>query len=298
MCQLAARKLGMVRYAHIGFGKGRPVLKKLRIWRWRTAALLGLAALWLAAKAGSPLLAANRLDRSAEPAATVVLYDGALGTSPSAQGLAYLSRGGQAPELVAGGATSVDTMGKIGIMAGYLASSPGRLPALERAKGYTIRFAVQVQHEDHAGSARNNDGLDDRAGFSVIALSSDTRGIELGFWRDRIWAQEGGSGEDLFTQAEGAPFDTSAAMVRYDLTVRGDTYRLSVGTATILAGKLRDYTAFTGPIDPYQTPNFLYFGDNTSSARARFRIALVQVTAGLGPEQLGKPRQFLPMVQR
>jgi hypothetical protein len=29
-------------------------------------------------------------------------------------------------------------------------------------------------------------------------LSSDKRGIKLGFWKDRIWAQEGGAGSTLF----------------------------------------------------------------------------------------------------
>ena len=34
----------------------------------------------------------------------------------------------------------------------------------------------------------------DRAGLSLIVLSSDLRGIELGFWTNEIWAQSGAAG--------------------------------------------------------------------------------------------------------
>src|SRR5262249_6811999 len=125
-------------------------------------------------------------------------------------------------------------------------------------------------------------GLGDRAGFSVIALSSDTRGIELGFWEDQIWAQEAGAAEPpegaLFTHAESAPFDTASHLTDYTLTIRGDDYELSSAGVAILHGRLRDYTTFEGPVNPYRTPNFIFLGDDTGSARALIRLAYVALT--------------------
>ncbi len=42
-------------------------------------------------------------------------------------------------------------------------------------------------------------------------------------------------------------------------------------------GNLRDYTGFSGFFDPYETPNFIFFGDDTTSAGANinFRSASI-----------------------
>jgi len=221
----------------------------------------------------------------AAPDATVpiVLYDGALGTLPDNQGWAYLATGGSAARSANGGITTLDTQSNKGISAGYFAAQGGffgssaPVPVLDRVIGYTVSFTVQVELEDHAGSDRNSDGTEDRAGFSLIVLSSDKRGIELGFWKDRIWAQEGGTGSTLFTQAEGAAFDTQSARRSYALVVQGDTYTLSSNGAPILSGNLRDYTAFNGFPDPYETPSLIFLGDDTSSASASIQLAYVAV---------------------
>jgi hypothetical protein len=140
---------------------------------------------------------------------------------------------------------------------------------------------MQLLEEYHADSDKDGDGVGDRAGFSVIALSSDARGIELGFWPDQVWAQEDGTAEPpngtLFTHAESALCDTISRLAAYTLTVRGDGYELSSDGATILRGRLRDYTSFDGPVNPYRTPNFIFLGDDTGSARAKIRLAHVAV---------------------
>lgn len=41
----------------------------------------------------------------------------------------------------------------------------------------------------------------------------------------------------------------------------------------MLEGTVRDYTPFVGVVDPYETPDFLFFGDDTTSARAAVRLA-------------------------
>ena len=238
-------------------------------------------------------LAAGSASVSAAPPATVpiVLYDGALGNKPNDQGWTFLVTAGSTTPSFSGSATTLDTSSSKGTSAGYFAANGGFLgstapvPTLDRAIGYTVAFTVQVELEDHAGSDKNGDGTEDRAGFSLIVLSSDKRGIELGFWKDRIWAQECITGCTVFIQAEGAPFDTQSARMPYVLTVQDDSYTLSSNGATILSGNLRDYSAFNGFPDPYETPNLIFLGDDTSSASAKIGLSYVAVgpIASTGP---------------
>ncbi len=229
--------------------------------------------------------------------ATTVLYDGALGTQPEAQGFVFLDLpSGAAARTWADGATLLNTLAFTNTYAGYTAQS-GLVPGLDRQAGYSVQFATQLLAESHAGSDRNGDGVDDRAGFSVTVLSTDTVGIELGFWTDRVWAQAGGSPPNLFTQAEGAAFDTTSTLISYTLAISGTAYTLWANSAPLLSGPLRDYTAFTGPLDPYETPNLIFLGDNSASARASVRLAAVSVTTGPSLPVLDR-RVYLPLVQR
>ena len=213
---------------------------------------------------------------------TLVLYDAARGGTPETQSRLVFraSPGAAATQAFADGATMLDSMARTADAAGYFAD-PRALPALDRAAGYALHVTVQLIAEDHADSDKDGDGIGDRAGFSVIALSRDQKGIELGFWLDQIWAQEDGAAEPpggtLFTHAEQAAFDTSA-LATYTLTIRGDGYALSSAGAPILSGSLRDYTAFEGPVNPYRTPNFIFLGDDSGSARARIRLAYLALT--------------------
>jgi hypothetical protein len=111
---------------------------------------------------------------------TLILYDAALGGTPDTQGkLTYRdTRAAAAVQSFADGCTTLDTMTNQQDGAGYFAD-PHALPALDRQNGYTRRFTVQVVEEYHADSDKDGDGVGDRAGFSVIALSSDTKGIEM-----------------------------------------------------------------------------------------------------------------------
>lgn len=136
---------------------------------------------------------------------------------------------------------------------------------------------MQLLEEFHGDSDKNGDGVGDRAGFSVLVLSDDTLGIELGFWPDQVWAQEDGAAEPpagtLFTRAEHAGFDAASTLVACTLAVRGDSYALSSGGEPILRGWPRDYGAFEGPVNPYRTPNLVFLGDDTGSARAKIKLA-------------------------
>jgi hypothetical protein len=234
-----------------------------------------VAALLLAGVAAGPAVA--------RALAVVVLYDGALGTgTPDTQGFLYLTRP-TPPQLAAvqtyaGGVTTLTTTLETSDQAGYFARA-NLMPSLDRTAGFTVSFTVQVVAEEHSASDKNGDGIGDRAGFSVILLAGDTRGVELGFWQDEVWAQEGGAAEppsgSLFTHAEGAPVDTTD-LQPYELAMQGDHYRLASHGRTLLEGPLRDYSAFGFP---YTTPNFLFLGDDTSSASAIIRLAAVAVEA-------------------
>lgn len=158
--------------------------------------------------------------------------------------------------------------------------------SLDRATGFGVRFDLAVTAESHVTM--------NRAGFSVIVITSDRRGIEIGFWTDEIWAYDDDrdGAAKLFTHAEGVAQSAVAvaAVRRHDLVVLGDRYVLSVDGARVLGGRLRDYTAFNGPVfpifgelDPYEVPNLLFFGDDTSSASSRSILGAVSVHR-LAPE--------------
>ncbi|MEA5594907.1 cadherin domain-containing protein, partial [Rivularia sp. UHCC 0363] len=251
----------------------------------------------------------------------ILLYDGSTGKSPVSAGSAPIAPwfdfqdstavvGGKAQQtLTKDGVilkTDTDQVGR-DASAGYInykIDQFGNLqprtnfPTLDRNLGYVVSFTNQIISENHsnANAQKNGDGKADRAGFSVIAISEDKKGIELGFWENRIWAQEDGTeptasnpNGTLFTQAEGVNFDTKTKVVKYDLAVKGNTYTLFANGNLILQGDLRDYTAFQpapykiGPLtvtppDPYEKPSFLFFGDNTSSAKAEVKLSDIAVT--------------------
>jgi len=231
----------------------------------------------------------------------VVLYDGALGTGlPETQGMLFLAQAAPETQLAAtqaftGGVTVLATSLRTSDKAGYF-PKPGIVAGLDRSAGYTVRFTVQVVEEEHAASDKNGDGVGDRAGFSVISLSSDRRGIELGFWKDEVWAQEDGAAEPppssntLFTHAEGARWGTTGGLIPYDLRIEGGRYTLSSRGATILTGELRDYSAFGWP---YDVPDFLFLGDDTSTASGAIRFAFASVATG--PRRM---ERFVPVAWR
>ncbi len=202
---------------------------------------------------------------------TTVLYNDQLPSTPGSQGWliygdnGFLSGGTATQTLVAEGTRLVTDNA---VSAGYANRVPifntlvnPAFPVLNRAAGYSLTFELQVNSESHA----NNN----RAGFSVILLSQDLFGIELGFWADEIWAQSG----PAFTHGEGAAFDTTAAQRVYELQILGDNYALLADGNAVVNGSLRNYSSFGSP---YNLPSFLFLGDDTSSAGAD--VVLGQVT--------------------
>lgn len=223
-----------------------------------------------------------------------VLFDAALGTAPSAQGWPFIANSGNSvTETVFANYTTVDSLSPITDQGGYFSEDPilgilthPDMPTIDRSVGYQIRFDVRVNAETHVlgpPGDDDGDGLEDRAGFSVIAISEDLEGIEIGFWENRVWAQDDDLvlPGNLFTQAEGSALDTTAEILRYDLRVFDDSYQLipGGGVAPVIAGRLRNYTNFAGGLDPYEIPNFLFLGDDTTRAEAQFDIAYIEIDA-------------------
>jgi hypothetical protein len=215
---------------------------------------------------------------------TTILYDGALGGTPDTQGLIFFppTAGEQS---ATGGATTLTTTSSLDVQVGYIGGTT--VPTLDRTSGYTLSFTTQVLSETHVS--------DDRAGFSIIVLGNDLEGIELGFWRDSIWAQEYDA-TDLdaqFIRAETSAFTTTTGLTDYELVVRDDRYTLLSDTTTILSGTLRNYSSFGLP---YNQQNFLFLGDNTTSAAAIIRLARVAITVETDNGSNPPFRVMLPLI--
>ncbi len=149
-------------------------------------------------------------------------------------------------------------------------------PTLDRTLGYSIFFNASL---DSTTSASN-----DRAAFSVIAISSDNQGIELGFESGLIFAQNNG-----FTRGETSGAITTSDNISYELRVASSTYQLLADTGSgltqILTGSLRTYTFNPAtsspplPFNPYTTGNFVFFGDDTGQEDGVFTFRSASVTA-------------------
>ena len=207
-----------------------------------------------------------------------VLYDAMLDTLPAEQPwLLYADdgflNGGAVSQLPVAGGVNLTT--DVTVSGGYSNTIPlfgfpknSDFPALDREAGFDLDFQLQVHDEVHVSA--------DRAGFSVIVVSSDLRAIELGFWEDEIWAQ---GADPLFEHAEGVSFDSTLGPTDYQLSVRGDQYDLAAAEISILSGQLRDYSTFG---QPYNLPSFVFLGDDTGSAGANVTLGDVVVTTDLG----------------
>ena len=202
-------------------------------------------------------------------AATVraaVLYDAALNTLPAAQG--WLSGGiGPVTQGAAGGVYSFDSTAQTSTQWGHSLTLNGA--PLDTDQGFDLTFTLRVISEDH-GTNQN------RAGFSMLFTGQDpTHSLELAFWTDRVWAyhydaQQGSP----FVQGVGAAIDATQ-WINYSLQVRQQSFSLLSGATLLMAGALQDYTAQGAP---YSLTNFIFFGDDTSSARASVQLAAIALS--------------------
>ena len=227
---------------------------------------------------------------SAWPQTTTVLYDSTVGNALSNQNFDYLAVNltnpnpflVQASQSYSTPVTVLNTATQLNDYAGYVIDQ-ATMPTLNRSTGYQLRFNLRVVSENHAGDTH-------RAGFNVILLSEDLYGIEMAFWEDEIWVQEG-NGSDLFTHAEGAFYNTTSALTSYELTVISNTYLLAANGTPLFSGSLRQYTDWVpptlpiiGPLpDPYEQSNQLFLGDDTSAAGAEVWLGDISIETEIAP---------------
>jgi hypothetical protein len=195
-----------------------------------------------------------------------VLYTGS--SVPSSQGWFGPFAGTQT--LDAAGFVTLDTTAPAVVQGGYGLIEP---LLTSTAPGVRLDFTVKLDSETHNSN--------DRAGFSVIVTDQTKHGIEIGFWSDRVWAQQLG-----FTHGAEALFNTGA-LADYSLTVIGGTYTLAAGGTSLLSGSTLFYDApgLPPPFSniPYRTANILFLGDDTSSANAKFDLKSVSISPAPEP---------------
>ena len=237
---------------------------------------LGFFVICLTLIFGTALFSLNLKHASATQASgekTLILYDAKSGVTPDTKMMSFFDfPPGDIIQTYEKGSTVLDTTtAGNGTYAGWIANETNTLgfPSLNRAAGFQLDFTIQVENESHTN--------DKRAGFSVIILGEDARGVELAFWENEIWAQNDDATGGLFTPGEGIRFATTTGPINYQIIVINDSYTLTANGASILTGLLRDYSKFEGFPDPYQSPNFIFLGDDTTSAQARIRLSYVSV---------------------
>ncbi|MFW6731379.1 MAG: calcium-binding protein [Synechococcus sp.] len=154
-------------------------------------------------------------------------------------------------------------------------------PALDQTLGFKLDFRLRIISESH------NNAIN-RAGFSVIILDHSVipKGIELGFWANSIFSQAGGSKPFQAVADRINGVNTNLA-TNYSLRILNDNYFLFGNNKLLLSGALQTYGLFPNPpgspYNPYMTKDFLFLGDNTSSASANVELGSIAVntmTAG------------------
>ena len=202
--------------------------------------------------------------------ALVLLYDGS-GLPANQAWLGFAGLGGISQQTSVAGGVRLES--DLPVSAGYSnylfpnLLKNAAFPTLNPNLGFELAFSLAVTSENHTSN--------DRAGFSAIILGSDRKGIELGFWSNEIWAQ---SSTPLFQHAEGISIDTTVRR-DYRIQILNSSYTLFDGSNTLLAGSVRDYTAFNS--FPYTQSNFLFLGDNTTRGAADITLGKVTLQSDL-----------------
>ncbi len=232
---------------------------------------------------------------SAPLAMVINLYDAALAALPNAQGwLAYGSSLLATPRRSSAG-TTLSSLPSLAGLAGFsnvAALVPSLVnssfPSLDASAGFALNFRLNLLEEVHQ--------LSTRAGFSAILLGEGPNplGIELGFHRDAIFSLLGGSAP-LQSVGEWAGGLDLSRPIDFSLRILGQSYYLLADNRLLLSGSLQDYSDASVnpllPFNPYTVSNFLFLGDNTTSAGSRVELGSVSLhQASTG----GASRDLLP----
>ena len=204
-----------------------------------------------AAWASAALLAATGLPAAAQVTLTE-LYLPSNGV-PLAQGWLPLIQGTAGTESLQPDSFQLNTLADENTQHGYARISP---VALDTAVGFQLTFNLRV---DGSSSSSVN-----RGGYSLVLVGNDpAKSLELVFLTNEVFVYDYVGGDpDRFVRGASAgitPFVPNS----YVLTVANDSFNLNVSGQNLLSGPLVDYSAQGLP---YTTPNFVFFGDDTSRA--------------------------------
>lgn len=197
-------------------------------------------------------------------AQAVILYDPTLGTLPSAQGWFASGEGPAFSESVVNSAAYLlDTTADAATKAGFARFGQ---TGLNTVTGFKLEFTLRVIAESHVANPN-------RAGFSVIMTGTGdaSHALELSFWDDEVWAATSG-----FTHGTHAAYDTTNPRL-YSLAVQNNSYTLYGGGQFLFSGALIDFPANANPV--YNLPGFLFFGDDTTSAKASVELGEISISA-------------------
>jgi hypothetical protein len=150
---------------------------------------------------------------------------------------------------------------------------PSFTTKLDGDTGFNLAFTLQINAE----TSNPN-----RAGFSLTVTSANQTGIELGFRTNQIFAQSSN-----FIETINSAINTTVSR-NYTLQVINGKYTLLDGATPV--GNLSNQPlisynfnpALSSPpltFNPYTSPNFLFFGDNTDQGNANFTISNISVNA-------------------
>lgn len=154
-----------------------------------------------------------------------------------------------------------------------LSPLPSFTTRLDSDTGFNLAFTLQINAE----TSNPN-----RAGFSLTVTSANQTGIELGFRTNQIFSQTSN-----FTEFSNFNINTTVAR-NYTLQVVNGQYTLLDGAATVGNFVNRPLISYnfnpalsTPPLtfNPYISPNFIFFGDNTDQGNANFTISNISVNA-------------------
>ena len=207
-----------------------------------------------------------------------ILYNASLPTLPSQQGWLTFGTGLTGTQTRVATGTLLNSTAVMADFAGYSNYSRtaatlvnSTFPSLNRSVGFSLDFRLRVISETHLATTTN------RAGFSVTLLDQGPtpQGIELGFWTNSIFSQGGGPTPFRSVGQRLDGVNTTLA-TNYSLRMLDQTYYLLANNRLILSGAVQDYSQAPAdprlPYRPYSTPNFLFLGDNTSSASANVEL--------------------------
>lgn len=239
----------------------------------------------------SLLAAVFAVQVSAEP---VILYDGNLPSLPADQGWIYRLDPpvrNQSRQVPVDRAFNLNTSRNLADRAGYfirlpqMNSHPQAPEVLNHQQGYRIGFTLRLHSERRA--APNQE-----AGFSLITLSHDLLGIDLGFGTGEVFARS--SELERAEENRALPFRIDNQYADFELDMRENEYRLSANGQEILAGSLRNYSDAG---EPYTIPNLLFFGDNAESAGANVNLRRfwIDIDPSKSVPQPGEPNPLPPV---